>query len=899
MKLAMNNSHPIVTGVATVVAAFAAAASVCQAVGYFQAPSAPSAAAWAGVSVLFASLANPLPDLRNRAVRWGAPLLGGLLLALGMPLLAAAAIVIWGLLAWAPTAAKPIARLRSGLGIAGALLVLGHLAVPLWIHIEVSLPELSSLATLGGLLLELVGRDVAVDGAVIQLSSMAGNEALLLDPFKLGGLFTALAAAFTALLVLRGRTKRDVLIAASAFVAVGGYALVRLLVLAGMPELFDVYDRVLDPTLVYFSFAPLAVLIGVFAAGRLQAERPPNERAGTDPLAWRPAPTLAAAAGGVACVAVALVYHHVGELRAGGVLMDESHGRWEASDVPFDTNSWGRGSTYNYAELADLLGRHYDFEVNRDQAITPALLANEQVVILKTPSSPYTAAELDALHEFVTAGGGIWLIGDHTNLYGMSDALNPIAAWAGMEFRKDAVYDATSGQTTFNDTTVRFHPSAIGSDDFAFQTSCSLAITGPGVEPVLVGWRGTGEYVDYGHPNFFGNLTTELEDRTGLMLQAAIGSVGAGKVAAFTDSTVFSNFAIFDPGVSELALRTVQSLRFGSALPRGWRGLLLALGIALCGAAAFGSAPRLKGQVPLGTATFAVAFLFGQQWVDGTVEDSFAPPTPSNPYRVVAFLQDASTFALTSFVDEATTGFEDEHAGHDHAKIVEPLTKSSLSTFVNWTQRVPDARPLRANSVADAIDGGAEMIVLFDPVKGPEHEDVELLKAFVGHGGVLLVLDDLLNARGSAANAWLSPFDLELELRRETRELFEPRASTQLGLTRTLGALAGPDLVLGALAIAAPVAAQSVGTLSSTTKLIPKGGSALYLDEVGDPIGSMVQLGAGRVGVFTRSSALTNDSLGGRFDLEPDAETLAWHLTAVELIEACLNRSARRGAVSE
>lgn len=896
----MKHSQTTRAGLAAALTAFAAAASVCQDVGYFAEPSATSAATFAALALVGATGLRPVPAPRQLWAKAGVPVLGLALLGLGLPWLAAIGIIGWGLLAWAPARLQQLARLRSALGVTGALLMLGHLALPFWVRAELAAPSLEPLAALGAGLLGLFGLEATAEGAVIHLAGRNGGEALLLDPFKLGGLFAALGTAFTVLLAWQGRARRALLTSAGIVALVGLLGLARLLVVASLPSLLSVHAMLLDPLNVYLAFVPVALLVGLFVARR-SASAPAEAVEQPEARTLRPVGVAAAAVVGLPCLAGALVHHEVGELRAGGVVMDESHGNWEASDVPFDKEDWGRGSTYNYAEFSSLLGRHFEFDVNRDGAITSELLRDKQVVILKTPSSPYSADELDALHAFVEGGGGIWLIGDHTNLYGMSDSLNAIAGWAGMQFRKDAVYDAATGGTTFNSTTVRLHPASIGSDDLAYQTSCSLAITGPGVEPVLVGWRGTGEYADYGHPNFFGDLSTDLVDRTGLMLQAAIGRVGRGKVAAFTDSTIFSNFSLFDPGVSELVLRTVQNLRHEDTLPLGWRGFLLALGVALAGLAAVQAAPRLKGALPAGAATFGAAFLCGSSWLDANESDLFAPPAPTDPYRKIAFVEGASSFVRTSFIDEANSGGEDEHAGHDHGHghTVEPLMQASLSTFMNWALRVDDARPMLAQTVEEAVAAGAEMIVVFDPVEAPTHDEATLLEHFVGHGGVLLVLDDIVNARGSAANAWLSRFELEVELVREEREQFQTRPTVQLGLTRTVSALAAPELVLGAMAMHEPQPAEVAGVSKTITKLLAKGGSALFVDESGDAISTMTQLGRGRAGVFTMSSALTNDSLGGRFDLSPTAEDLRLHLTAVELLEAYLDFATLHEGPSE
>jgi len=496
------------------------AASVCAQEGYFEAArplvagilaAAALPCLWGGVPRREAPRSEPGIWAAALAAAGSAALLAWDRFPLG------AALVLGGALLTLVRGRHPaLPRVAHATYLAGALLLLGRALVPLWVRIEILSPPLGFLAEPLALLVRAVGgRASATDGA-LQLGTGWGTTALGLDPFKLGGLFACLLLAFDTAVALhagalRGAARRFVLAAGSLAV----YAPLRAVVLALWLPMLRMDQILLDLSLVVVTFAPLLAL-WAFAL-------PSAEEDGTG---WRPrpwAPTLTATTG-LAVLLFALGFHDAGVPRGGKVMLDESHTIWEVSEVPFDRDHWGRASTYNYAELSELLRRTFDYEVHEKGDITPEVLAGVQVLILKTPTRPYSRAEREAILAHVRNGGGLWLIGDHTNLHGMSDIMNPLAEAAGMRFRKDATYDALSGWTTFEERSTGLHPTSMESHGMAYQTSCSLAVEGLGVEPALVGWRLTGEHGDSGNATLFGNSTSGPSIAAGLPCSAVTES---------------------------------------------------------------------------------------------------------------------------------------------------------------------------------------------------------------------------------------------------------------------------------------------------------------------------------------------------------------------------------------
>src|SRR5262245_10471562 len=95
---------------------------------------------------------------------------------------------------------------------------------------------------------------------------------------------------------------------------------------------------------------------------------------------------------------------------------------------------------YNYASIAKFLSHYYDVKAN-SAPLTPDVLRETDVLILKTPTRAYSPEERAAILEFVRQGGGLFLVGEHTNVWGSGFYLNALARPLGFDFRYDVVFD--------------------------------------------------------------------------------------------------------------------------------------------------------------------------------------------------------------------------------------------------------------------------------------------------------------------------------------------------------------------------------------------------------------------------------------------------------------------------
>ncbi len=72
-----------------------------------------------------------------------------------------------------------------------------------------------------------------------------------------------------------------------------------------------------------------------------------------------------------------------------------------------------------------------------EEPITPEFLEDISILILETPEETYTPQEIDYIADFVNNGGGLFVLGDHTNIMDCYRTLNPILHEFGLHLNFD------------------------------------------------------------------------------------------------------------------------------------------------------------------------------------------------------------------------------------------------------------------------------------------------------------------------------------------------------------------------------------------------------------------------------------------------------------------------------
>jgi len=254
------------------------------------------------------------------------------------------------------------------------------------------------------------------------------------------------------------------------------------------------------------------------------------------------------------------------------IIIDESHSEWEPTWTDY-TETYRKdpvSGTNNYFGLLNIFSSVYDCTLIVDrndkkpvvnsvktlltEEVTIQTLENitgnrRGVLILKCVTREYAKSETDAILEFVTRGNGLILISDHTDLWGMSTNLNPIAEQLGYRFLPNAVEDVffqKRGMVTHKNEFPIFI-SRFLTGDYYWATGCSLEKLSPYNLPL---------FEVRSHPScfaFWRNETaayfltrsiteeTKLNSQFGSHLILTAIQYGNGKAILMTDSTPFNN----------------------------------------------------------------------------------------------------------------------------------------------------------------------------------------------------------------------------------------------------------------------------------------------------------------------------------------------------------------------
>ncbi|MBI4580303.1 MAG: hypothetical protein HY718_11410 [Planctomycetes bacterium] len=549
-------------------------------------------------------------------------------------------------------------------------------------------------------------------------------------------------------------------------------------------------------------------------------------------------------AGGLAFLAVAALtaaalYEPVGSRKGYRVAVDEFHSTWEPTTRPFDTEWYGNESGYNYACIYDYCSRFYDMS-RLAQAIDDRALGDVDVLILKVPNrSRYGPEEIAALERFVNGGGGLLLIGEHTDVFKTGTHLNDVARRFGFEFRYDCLFGIDSVFEQLYTKPWVPHPIVQHLPPLDFAVSCSID---PGSSPGRAAIVGTGLKnltADYHASNFYPQAEDRPEMRYGAFVQLWTTRRGAGRVAAFTDSTQFSNFCVFDPGKSELMLGMIEWLnhRNGTTEPRSG---LMVVGLVLLLAAAV-AGRRWDGAWLVLLAAGALGWLATGLVIRDHQARAYPVAQPVRPMVRVMFDRTVCDAGL------ATNGFT---AGKP----------DEFGIFERWVLRLGW---FTHRASGDAAFKG-DMLVFLAPDSDAADQPViravrDKLVKYVEDGGKVLVVDMPANAK-SIANSLLYPFDLSVDHAR--------RVDGQLTGT------GGWD----------PVAIESACAV--------KGGRPwAHVDGV--PVGTTARYGAGSITVIGFGSRLTDNNMGVTGDVLPDSG-----LQRVYDLEFAIFRGIMNGALA-
>jgi len=454
------------------------------------------------------------------------------------------------------------------------------------------------LARLLGSVASLLGIDAAVDGSTVAMHSlreinsraamhyMAATWDLLVDPASLAFLVGGLILLTIVVWSRPGEAARwsawGRLAGALALVTIawlpfraGLLAVIYLhrvaranpnVPLTAMSQFFSTWMSLLllaVPVLLAWRFVRLR---GGDAAAIDEREDPDARR-----TQWSYPAALALFACATATVSFLFQWEPVGRRKAGRVMFVERHSTWEPTDLPYDRENFGHDPSYSYNKIYDYCSQYYQMSrLEESDAIDRAKLSECDVLVVKIPTGRFSPGEVRAIAKFVERGGGLLLVGDHTNVFKSGTYLNDISRPFGFTFRHDLLFAIDSPYDQKLTRPIVPHPVVQHLPPMVYAVSCSID---PGASRGRVVVRSPGLWSlpsDYHSENYHPHAEYRPEMRFGSFIQLWSVCHGSGRVLAFTDSTIFSSFCIFQPGKAELMVGMLEWLNHTSTLDRGW-----------------------------------------------------------------------------------------------------------------------------------------------------------------------------------------------------------------------------------------------------------------------------------------------------------------------------------------
>lgn len=430
------------------------------------------------------------------------------------------------------------------------------------------------------------------------------------------------------------------------------------------------------------------------------------------------------------------------------VYVDEAHGDWESTLTPLDREWYGMASTYNYYSLYDWFSYYYDM----GQIKTPLsdeVLQECDILIVKTPSKLYSGAEIEAVRRFVRRGGGLFVIGDHTNVFGMTSCLNPLIRPFGLAFNYDSTYELlTGGFTDFETSPFSLNPVMQHVEHFKFLTSCSLNVPWNAWQMIsdtaLLACQ-----ADYSTKDFFPEERYTLSSTFGAFAQAAAVPYGLGRVLVFTDSTCFSNFSVFMDGYPQFLLSVMEFL--GRQNPRFPLRTVCLIGALVCGLVSLWlvrKAPVFYVFVGL----LGVALGWSAVCWSCFILHRAVYPLPQ-PEREIPYVYFDTRTSEGIISPRPATGGTDESSAH-------------FETFFIWTQRVGQV-PVLLDGSQDHPLAADRPYVIINPKRTIDEASLARLEAYVEEEGGKLVLMDTATRNLAGLKTILHGFDLGIELRED------------------------------------------------------------------------------------------------------------------------------------
>ena len=340
-----------------------------------------------------------------------------------------------------------------------------------------------------------------------------------------------------------------------------------------------------------------------------------------------------------------------------------------------------------------------------------------------------------------------------------------MASAFGFAFRSDHLLHP-SGDPLFvveSGATLLRHPVVANVPAMRSMSGCGFRVQDRNVETVVRHPGLSSEAADYSTFNYFGDSRASGWDAHGPQRLAVAASFGRGRVVAFGDSTIFSNFTLHDEGRREWVLGALQYLARTNLLPAWHQRAARELGFLLGAFVVLAGLRRCRTPGPA-LASFLVAWAGGLAGA-GLLKE-LAHPLPTTPESV-----------HWARVWDGRPALDAELGPHRNLYLA--LARNG------WT-------PDRIATLDESLDD-ARVLVVADPQRAPEPAEQRALSDYLRSGGRVLFVD-YGGAPNEHARRLLNPLGIDLLPRLVSRDLQRAEPGSPIGELSSAAPLVFLDL---------------------------------------------------------------------------------------------------------
>jgi hypothetical protein len=178
-----------------------------------------------------------------------------------------------------------------------------------------------------------------------------------------------------------------------------------------------------------------------------------------------------------------------------------------------------------------------------DTVIDDALLQGTDVLFFMDLGEKLDPAERQAIWRFVERGGGLLVLGDHTDIQGVMHPTNELLEPVGVRLKFDSAIPFVPRWTWYNAMRLHPHPALRGlRDESDVKVSVGASLQAPpGARPLLTGRLAFSDAGNLYNARgaYLGNMQYDAGERTGDILLAVEARYGRGKVVVFGDTSSF------------------------------------------------------------------------------------------------------------------------------------------------------------------------------------------------------------------------------------------------------------------------------------------------------------------------------------------------------------------------